>query len=410
MKTIIVQGDGLSTVALPELEGRTLLQVAKTPNLDQMASQGELGYLTLPSESVSLSSQVTHLALLGYDPNKYYAGLGPFEAASLEVVLEKQDVAFLCQFVTIGTPNGREENKKLGPSLTLTHYDAGGIETEDARELIAEVNEQLGSETIQFYTGEHHHHLMVWIGSTMRCRCHHPRAAQGQNLEPYLPSGTGADVIKELMEASRVILRHHPINQERYDAKLPPANCLWLWGPGKAVELPQWKDRWSMPNVTISPSSLHRGIAVCAGMDVVNPLDDGNEDTSSDDFRTYVQMCQAELESRDLVYVHVPIPYADRSTDTRASLNAVERFDEQVVGPLMQSITTHHAYRFLVVANRADEDEQDASGASTPYAMVANSEALSSVSDAAFDEVHAESGIARDATRIATRVLASEVS
>ncbi|MCA9471037.1 MAG: hypothetical protein MRJ96_09085 [Nitrospirales bacterium] len=409
MKTIIVQGDGLSTVALPEFEGRTLLQIARTPNLDQMATQGELGYLTLPSEAYSLSSQVTHLALLGYDPSRYYSGLGPFEAASLEVVLEKQDIAFLCHFVTIGSLNGREETKKLGSSLTLTDCTAGGIETEDARELIAEINEQLGSETIQFYTGECHRHLMVWIGSTIRCRCHHPRTAQGHHLGPYLPTGMGADVMKELMEASRVLLRHHPINQEREAAQRPPANCLWLWGPGKAIELPQWKDRWAIPSMTISPSSIHRGIAIRAGMDVVSPVLEG-ESTALDDFRVYVQRCLDELESRDLVYVHVPIPYMDRSTDAQASIDAVEQFDELVVGPLMKSLTETRDSRLLVVANRADEDEFDSPRSPTPYAMVTNAEAGSSVSQSMFDEIHALTGVPRDATKIASRVLALGVS
>ena len=113
MKTIIVQGDGIASDALPELDGQTPLQVAKTPNLDDLAKQSECGSFTLSQEKVSLSSAATHLALLGYDPSKYFSGLAPFEAASLEVVLEQHDMAFLCQLVTLSSTDGRGDSKKI---------------------------------------------------------------------------------------------------------------------------------------------------------------------------------------------------------------------------------------------------------------------------------------------------------
>ncbi|GJL64283.1 MAG: homoserine kinase [Nitrospirales bacterium] len=408
MKTIIVQGDGLTSHALPELDGQTLLQVAKTPNLDEMASQGEFGTLTLASQAIPLSSSVVHLSLLGYDPSRYYSGLGPYEAASLDIVLEPHDMAFLCQFVTLGSVNGRGYDKKLGPSITLDDEEAGGLDTEDARELIAIANEQLGSEAIQFYTGERHRHVMVWIGSPSRCRCYDPRAARGRTIEPFLPSGKGADVLQELMEASRVLLRHHPINQEREQGKIKPANCLWLWGPGKAIELPKWKDRWPNSTVTIAPSSVHRGIAMSAGMDVLNPLSDTEDD--SQDLSQYVELCLAEIQARDIVYLHVLMPDTEGTTEMQTAIHTIEMFDEQVVGPLIQAFSEKDNGRLLVVGNRAGEDAQGATFSPTPYALLSTFGSRHAGSRLLFDEIHAVKGPVRDATRILARMLATEAS
>ena len=189
MKIVFVQADGMASAPLEELGGRTPLQAASTPNLDFLAGEGEYGQLILPGQNVSLSGEKIHLALLGYDPDKYYSGQGPFEAASLGVGLEKQDVAFLCHLVTLGVMEGKSESKKMGPHLFLLDDRAGRIDSEDARDLIDAVNDQMGSETIQFYTGKGHRHLMVWAGGVARRGCGNPHAALGKSIEPYFQPG-----------------------------------------------------------------------------------------------------------------------------------------------------------------------------------------------------------------------------
>ncbi len=408
MKTVIVQADGIASDALPELDGQTLLQVAKTPNLDNVATQGEFGYLTLSTKGLLFSSAVTHLALLGYDPQKYYSGLGPFEAASLEVVLEKQDMAFCCQLVTLISDNGLEDTKKIGSHTILDEEEAEDIDSEDARELIDAVNEQLGSEMIQFYAGERCRHLMVWIGGTTRCVCHSPREAKGRNIAAFLPSGNGADVIKELMEASRILLRHHPVNQDREQAGMKPVNCLWLWGPGKAIELPKWKERWSIPSVTISPSGVHRGIGICAGIDVLNPNDQTEEHQA--EFSLQVQTCLSALQSKDFVYLHVPIPFTDRTTDTQAAVKAIETFDEQVVGSLLTSASERGDCRLVVVGNHADEETRGPTSLPSPYAFLEMRDLQNTSSRISFNEISAMKSMARDATKLTARVLAKDAS
>ncbi|MGB0909339.1 MAG: hypothetical protein ACPGYT_03180 [Nitrospirales bacterium] len=403
MKTVIVQGDGVASHALPEFHGQTLLQVARTPNLDVLANQGEFGDLTISTAGLSLSSVVTPVALLGYDPSKYCSGLGAFEAASLDVILEKQDIAFLCHLVTLDSGNGKNDHKKMGPHLLLADAEAGGIDSVDARDLIDAMNEQLGSETIQFYAGEQHRHLMIWIGGDTRCDCHNPRVAQGKSLEAFLPSGSGAEVITELMEASRRLLRHHPVNKNREQAGLSPANCVWLWGPGKAMELPKWRERWSLSSSLISSSGVHRGISKCIGIEAVNPQE--HTEGCTEDFRQYTRLCLTALESNDLVYVHVPMPYVQRKIDIEIAVKAIEQFDQFVVGPLMQAFFEGGDCRLLVVCNHDDEDARGFPPSQTPYAYVEKNGTQSSMASRGFDEVQASQGYAREVTRVATQLL-----
>ena len=130
--------------------GRRLLQAAATPHLDRIAQSSEVGLLSLPSESGPVGSDVTSVAVLGYDPKKYYPGPGPLEAAGLGITVGEQDVVFRCTMVTVrgegasGSKDIVTEIKKLGPHVVMEDATAGLIDTDQARDLLEAVNEQLG--------------------------------------------------------------------------------------------------------------------------------------------------------------------------------------------------------------------------------------------------------------------------
>ena len=251
--------------ATSELGGRTPLQAAATPHLDRIAQSGESGVLSLPSDGSQAGSEVTAMAVLGYDPRKYYTGPGPLEAASLGVSVGEQDVVFRCTMVTLrgelaqGNSTRYVDIKKLGPHVIMDDATAGLLPTDQARELIEAINEQLGSETIQFYPGSGHRHLMVWDGGKVRSVCVDPHQVVGRGVADSLPSGDGADVLRRLMEASIVILHDHPVNDERRAEGLKPANCLWLWGQGRAPVWPPMIERYRLSGTIIASSDVHRG-------------------------------------------------------------------------------------------------------------------------------------------------------
>lgn len=356
MKYVILHADGIGDVPRPELEGRTPLQVAATPHLDRIAQSGESGVLSLPSDGARVGSEVTAMAVLGYDPQKYYTGPGPLEAASLGVSVGEHDVVFRCTMVTLrGEPpqgnSGRYADlKKLGPHVMMDDATAGLLQTDQARELIEAVNEQLGSETIQFYPGSGHRHLMVWVGGKVRSVCVDPQQVVGRGVADSLPSGDGADVLRRLMEASIVILREHPVNNERQAEGLKPANCLWLWGQGRAPAWPPITERYQLSGTVIASSDVHRGVGISAGLDSLDLSQD--EPSSSSPYSRYGEGLAQELARKDFLYVHAGLADAIlHSSDGKTKVQAVEQFDRDMVGPVLQELGKHEVFRLLVICD-----------------------------------------------------------
>ncbi len=257
MKYVIVHAGGMAHYPQEELGGRTPLQVAATPHLDRLAQSGELGQLVIPAGGVYPGGGLIGTAILGYDPKKFYPGPGPLEAASLGVSATEHDVVYRCTMVTLAPEGGKDGDiKKLGAHVIMDDATAGLIETEDARELIDAINEQLGSETIQFYPGAGHRHLMVWVNGKSKAICTDPQSLLGQSIADALPSGDGADILRKLMEAAYFILRDHPVNGERVAAGKKPANCLWLWGEGRAVMWPSLVEQYEVAGAVVATNDV----------------------------------------------------------------------------------------------------------------------------------------------------------
>jgi 2,3-bisphosphoglycerate-independent phosphoglycerate mutase len=350
MKYVILHAEGVAGPPFPELEGRTPLEAATTPNLDRLAGTGELGVVALPADPAGGGAR-TQLALLGQDPRKHPQGYGPFEAAGLGVVLGEHDVAYRCSMVTLraaSAPGARAslEVKKLSPQALMDDPAAGGIETEEARELIDAVNEQLGSETLQFYPGEGHRHLMVWVDGKARALCVDPGRVVGRPIGEALPSGDGADILKQVMEAALIILRDHPVNEERRRAGKKPANCLWLWGQGRAPGLTKFADRYQRTGSIVARSDLHRGIGICAGLEPVAPPGPAEAAGTT-------EAALRGLEKKDFAYVHVDVPgEMAGGSDLKARVLAIEEFDRAVVGPLVEGLSRVGPHRLLVLCDR----------------------------------------------------------
>lgn len=348
MKYVIVHAGGMADHPQPELDGRTPLQAATTPHLDRLAQIGELGQLMILSDGIRHRSGLLGAAILGYDPKKYYQGPGPLEAASLGVSVTEHDVVYRCTMVTLRPEGGKGgEIKKLGPHVIMDDATGGLIETEEARELIEAINEQLGSETIQFYPGSGHRHLMVWVNGKPRAVCNDPQTILGRSIADALPTGDGADILRKLMDAAHLILRDHPVNDERTAAGKKPANCVWLWGEGRAVLWPSLVEKYEIAGAVVATSDVYRGVGICAGLEAVDPdrLADG-------DLRTRASVALAEFAKKDFVYMHAGLTdEVTHGTDIKAKVRGIEEFDRHLVGPLVEGLAKQGPYRFLVLCD-----------------------------------------------------------
>ncbi len=352
MKYLILHAGGMADHPREELDGRTPLQVAATPYLDRLAQSGELGILVIPAEAGRQGSGLSGTAILGYDPRKFYQGPGPLEAASLGVSVSEHDVVYRCTMVTLAAEGGKGAGdiKKLGSNVLMEDATAGLIETEEARELIDAINEQLGSETIQFYPGAGHRHLMVWVDGQPRAVCNDPQTVVGRSIAEALPRGNGADILRKLMDASHLILRDHPVNEERRESGKKPANCVWLWGEGRAVPWPNLTEIYQVTGAVVATSDVHRGVGICAGLEAVDP-----DRLAGSALRTRAQVALGEFARKDLVYVHAGLTdEVIHGTDIKAKVRGIEEFDKDLVGPLIEELAKQGPYRFLVVCDQSE--------------------------------------------------------
>jgi 2,3-bisphosphoglycerate-independent phosphoglycerate mutase len=347
MKYIILLGDGMADRPRADLGGRTCLQAAKTPNLDQLASTGQVGMVSTVPDGYAPGSDVANLSVLGYDPRKYYTGRSPLEAASIGVSLGPDDVAFRCNLVTLRvTGSGPAVGRRR--TFLMEDFSAGHISTNEARTLIEEIGSKLGTEHIRFYPGVSYRHLMVWKGGKDRIDCTPPHDIQDRGIQDYLPRGEGDDIINELMGASFDILTNHPVNKGRLEAGKRAANSIWLWGQGKRPSMPTFREKYGLEGAVISAVDLTKGLGVYAGFEVITvPGATGWIDTN---YVGKAEHALFALKSKDIVYLHVEAPdEAGHTGDVKNKIKAIEDFDEFIVGNVVYGMKQFDEYRILAL-------------------------------------------------------------
>lgn len=337
MKVIILLGDGMSDVTYSELGDKTPLQAATTPNMDFMARHGQTGLAKTVPEGLPPGSDVANLSVFGYDPRSCYTGRSPLEAVSMGVALGPDDVAFRMNLVTL---------RPHGSKLFMDDFSAGHISTEEGRELVTTLQRELGSAEFEFYPGVGYRHLMVWRGGRDGMKATPPHDITGKSILEHLPSGDGAPAVINIMNHAQMVLHDHPVNKRRKEQQKHPANSIWLWGHGKTPRIDTYRDKFGLSGAVISAVDLIKGIGVCAGLDVINVAGaTGYIDTN---YIGKAQAALAALEDHDFVYVHVEAPdEASHSGNMQHKMQAIEDFDRQVVGTVLEGLRKFGKYVIL---------------------------------------------------------------
>jgi 2,3-bisphosphoglycerate-independent phosphoglycerate mutase len=346
MKYIILLGDGMADRPHADLGGKTCLQAARTPNLDQLATLGQTGMVHTIPPGFPPGSDVANLTVMGYDPKKYYTGRSPLEAASIGVELVPEDVAFRCNLVTLRITGAKSSGASR--NAIMEDFSAGHISTREARLLIEEIDSKLGSDRFRFYPGVSYRHLMVWKGGKDRLECTPPHDIQDKSIQDYLPRGDGDDAINALMEESIDLLLAHPVNKTRQEAGKRMANSIWLWGQGRRPNMPTFREKYGLEGAMISAVDLTKGIGIYAGFEVIDvPGATGWIDTN------YVGKAEHALwalKTKDIAYVHVEAPdEAGHTGDLKNKIKAIEDFDEFIVGNIIHGMKQFDEYRILAL-------------------------------------------------------------
>ena len=335
MKYAIIIPDGAADVALDELDGKTPLAAARTPNMDRVSGRGKLGMVRTVPEKMDPGSDVAILSVLGYDPRRYYTGRAPLEAAARGLKLRPEEWVFRCNFVTV-------------IDGVMEDHSAGHISTEEASALIDELNRMLGGEQVHFYPGVSYRHLMTLAGE-VGVTTTPPHDILGQRIAGHLPRGQGGETLIRLIQRSESILAEHEINQVRRDLGENPATHIWLWGQGKMPQLPAFADRFGLRGAVITAVDLVRGLAKLIGWDCIEvPGATGFVDTN---YAGKGSAAVEALDDHDIVCVHVEAPdEAAHQADAKAKVHAIEQIDRHIVGPLLRRLEGSPAgWRLMVL-------------------------------------------------------------
>jgi 2,3-bisphosphoglycerate-independent phosphoglycerate mutase len=344
MKYVIVIPDGCADEPVAELGNLTPLQAANLPNMDRVAKAGVVGLSNNVPASLTPASDVATLSLLGYDPLKYYTGRAPLETAAMGIHLGPNDWAIRCNLVYV--PDGH-----------MRDFTAGHISSEDGAPLIKALQHELGGRevaggTLEFHPGVQYRNILVWRGKSetspfQGTTAQAPHDIPDKPVADYLPKGPGAEILIELMEASKPIIAAHPATQKRIQEGKKPATQVWLWGHGKAPRVDPFADIYGPRGAIISAVDLVRGVGALAGWHRIDvPGATGYLDTN---YANKGKYAVEALGAFDLVCVHVEAP-DEASHEGRADekVKALERIDEHIVGPLLDALPRHGDYRILV--------------------------------------------------------------
>lgn len=331
MKSILFLPDGMADEPLDELGGKTPLQFANTPNMDYIAKNGANGLFVSLPEGFPTSSDVANMSVLGYNLVHCYPGRGPIEAVSQGITLEKNDIAFRCNLVSI-----KDE--------ILTDYSAGHIDNKDSEELMKFIQQELGSEKATFHSGVSYRNILVLHGEefSSNVECAKPDSSQGMNLSELaykaldntIEAANTVQILTEFIEKSRVLLAGHPLTKE----KNLSADSVWLHSPGRKPVFPQFSDMYQgKKGAVISAVDVIFGIGICAGMDIIKvPGATGFIDTN---YAGKVEAAINALKDHDFVYLHVEaIDECSHMGRLDLKLQAIEDFDSKIVGPVLEAL------------------------------------------------------------------------
>jgi 2,3-bisphosphoglycerate-independent phosphoglycerate mutase len=323
---------------IPDLDGRTPMQTARTPNWDRLAASGEVGKVRTVPEGVQPTTEAANMALMGLDPRRYPTAGGPLEAAALGVPLEPRDLAFRCSLIATDAER-------------ILDHSAGNIPDAQARPLVELAATKLSTGKLRIHPGSGHRHVLVWAGGPLDLYCKPPHAHVGEPYRALMPQGDGDQVLRTLIDDSLNLLHDHPINRERIEEGLMPANMLWPWGQSRAPELPRFALLWGLPGALVAASDIVRGLGALQGMTVPNVA--GATGYINTDYEGKAQAALDLLESHDFVYLHVKAPdEAGRRRDPVEKVRAIERIDDLLVGRLLDGLKGR-AFRLLIVPDHA---------------------------------------------------------
>lgn len=341
MKYLVVLGDGMADEPIEELGGKTPLAYAKTEYMDKLAPLSEIGLAKTIPAGMKPGSDTANLAVLGYDPKKYYTGRSPLEALSIGVDMKDTDIAIRANIVTLS-----DDDLPYGQKTIIDH-SSSEISTEDAAVLLDAVKKEMDDEIYRYYLGTSYRHLLIWDKGEV-VELTPPHDVLGRVVGEYLPQDKK---LREMMEKSYEILNNHPLNVERAAKGLNKANSLWFWGAGTKPVVDSFEKKYGKKGVMISAVDLLKGIAV--GAELTNIEVEGANGTLETNWEGKAEAAVKALtkDGYDFAYVHMEAPdEMGHQGSLERKIKAIEYLDSRVLSIITKGMEDAGVdYRMLVM-------------------------------------------------------------
>jgi 2,3-bisphosphoglycerate-independent phosphoglycerate mutase len=340
MKYALIIPDGCADEPQESLGGKTPLQVAKTPAMDQIARMGVVGRASNVPAHLAAGSAVANMSLLGYDVNQCFTGRAPLEAAAQQIELGSKDWAIRCNLVTI-------------QDQVMIDFTADHIDSASAKQMLADLASDIDLPNLEFVPGVSYRNLLIYRSDDHKAPFSSDTLATPPHdltdksvLDDY-PRGPGSDLLVSWMTTSMEVFKHHPVNVSREREGMLPATNVWLWGLGMAPQFAPFQELFGIRGTMITAVDLLRGLASLIGWSTIEvPGATGYTDT---DYSAKGRCATESLDDTDLICVHIEAPdEASHEGDTAAKIEALEQIDHHIVAPLLASLRRRGDYRNLV--------------------------------------------------------------
>ena len=331
MKYVICVPDGCADQPVAALGGRTPLEAAEMPVLNELAARGTLGQAKVIPDGFPPGSDVGNMSIFGYDPALYHTGRAPIEAAALGLRLSEDEVAFRCNLVKV----------EDGAPPTMRDFAGGHPDTDQAAKVIAALNSYFDAAPVSFHPGVQYRHIMVAPREWADAVCAPPHDLTDQPV--VLPSGTRSEPLCSLMSESRSVLADFDL----------AANQIWLWGQGRQPQMPSFASRWGLSAGLVTAVDLVRGIGVLTGISVVE-VEGATAwyDTNYEGKRDAV--LQMLRDGTDLAVLHVEASdEAGHAGDVAEKITSLENWDSRIFAGLVEGLDEIGPWRMLVMPDHA---------------------------------------------------------
>ncbi len=257
-KILLLVLDGLGD---REYEGKTPLESAVHPNLDELSATGVNGLMYTIAPGVVPGSDTAHLAMFGYDPYKSYSGRGAYEALGAGIELKRGDVAFRCNFATMDS-SGRVVDRRAG-------------RIEDTHPLEPAIQKiKLAGANVIFRSTAKHRAVLVLRGAGLSRMVSDVDSHGLGNVQKCMPlekrAAKTAKLVNDFVKRSHEVLEDAPFNAERRKRGLPEANVILLRGAGTLPEVESFQKRYGMKGACIAGGAMYKGVARALGMDILD--------------------------------------------------------------------------------------------------------------------------------------------